>query len=333
MIITTTTPVDGATGQALESTVSVTFDEDVDPDSIINSGSFVIIGSTSKLVIEGPGLESFSPDERTDYLASNTYTGIVEGEIATTDNRTFTFTPRSPLQANSSYKVLVGTRVVSKTIGPVTPGANTGDGAIETKGPYVGDDDSFLITIESAGKLGAATFSYRKDSEGTDSEVITTDRLVELEDGVFIIFKSGQYEEGDTFAFEVFEGTPLEDINTFTFYTGSETFIKVSEDTTSYQIKAREIEGIKRIDGVASVDSAEFALLSITPEDGASNLSLGIGAIVLEFNKDIDPDSISSAVIEVLMESLPLDETEQISSGLRVTPTVSGKKLTLRFTG
>ena len=334
MIITTTTPADAATGQPLETVVSITFDEDVDPDSVIDSGAFVVTGSTSKLVIEGPGLESFSPDDRTNYLASDVFTGVVEGKVATTDNRTFTFTPKSPLQPNSSYKVLIGTRVVSKTIGtPVPDVENAGTGTIALKGPYTGADDSFLVTINSTGPLGTATFSYRKITTGLDSETIPTDRLIELESGIFILFKSGTYVEGDSFSFDVFAPVPLDEINSFTFFTGSETLVKVSEDTTSYQIKIREIEGVKRIDGVASVDSAEFSLLSITPEDGASNLPLGIGGIVLEFNKDIDPDSVTNAFIEVLMENLPLDETEQMSVGLHITPLVSGKTLTLRFTG
>jgi hypothetical protein len=81
------------------------------------------------------------------------------------------------------------------------------------------------------------------------------------------------------------------------------------------------------------VDSGTLALVSIVPSDRASNVPLGFETITLTFNKDIDPDSVSDAFIEVLMENLPLDETEQMSVPMFVSATVSGKKLILRFQG
>lgn len=334
MEIVTTTPANNAEGQPLETQISVTFDEEVDQDSIINTGAFIVICSASKLVVEGPGFENLTPDPPHDYLSSNTYTGIVLGDITTEDGLTFHFAPQSPLQPNATYKVICGTKIVTKTIAEVVPAdGNTSTGTFATKGPYTGDEDTFVITIRSTGALGVAQFSYHKTSSGIESSVFVTDRSIELEQGIHLSFKSGNFVEGDTFSFDVFEGTPLEDINTFTFATGSSTYIEVNDEIPSFRIAQREVEGFTRIDNTPSVDSGSLALVSIVPSDMSSNVPLGFETITLTFNKDIDPDSVSDAFVEILMENLPLDETEQLSIPLRVTRTVNGKKLILRFQG
>lgn len=333
MDILTTSPADGTVSLPLETIVSITFDEEVDSDSILN-GAFVVTSSASKLVLEGPALEDFTPGAPHNFLSSDVYTGFVEGTISTSDNLTFTFTPTSPLTPNTSFKVLVGTKALTRTIGDVTEGAgNTGTGSIVLTGPYTGDADSITITITTAGALGTARFTYRRASTGIASSPITTDRLIELEDGLFIGFRTGAYEVNDVFDFDVFEGLPLAGIYSFSFSTGASSYIEVPEEIPSVQIEKREIDGFIRIDNIPSVNSGTLALVSITPSQGASNVPLGFSTITLTFNKDLDPASLDDAFIEVLMESLPLDETQQSSLPLNIIPTVSGKNLILRFQG
>jgi hypothetical protein len=333
MEISATSPENEDEGRPLNTVISVTFDEEIDPDSI-QAGAFIVTTSTSKLVVQGPSLENLTPEPPHSYLTSDVFTGIVEGVITTEDNLTFVFTPNSPLSPNATYKVILGTKVVSKTIGSVESGVeNTSTGSILLKGPYVGEDDTFVITIRSTGLLGTATFSYHKTSGGLESSVLVTDRLVELEDGIFAIFTAGNFALNDTFSFDVYEGVPLSEINSFTFYTGASTYVEVNDEIPSFKIAQREVDGFRRIDNVPSVDSGTLALVSIVPSDRASNVPLGFETITLTFNKDIDPDSVSDAFIEVLMENLPLDETEQMSVPMFVSATVSGKKLILRFQG
>lgn len=333
MEISATSPEHEDEGRPLNTVISVTFDEEVDPDSI-KTGAFIVTTSTSKLVVQGPSFENLTPEPPHDYLASDVFTGILEGKITTEDNLTFVFTPNSPLFPNATYKAILGTKILSKTIGEIVPGeGNTSTGDIALKGPYTGEEDTFVITIRSSGLLGVSTFSYHKTSGGIESSVLVTDRMVELEDGVFVIFKAGNFVLNDTFSFEVFEGTPLEEIYSFSFYTGAPSYVEVNDEIPSFKIAQREVDGFRRIDNVPSVDSSTFSLVSIVPSDRASNVALGFETITLTFNKDIDPDSISDAFIEVLMESLPLDETEQMSVPMFVSKTVSGKKLILRFQG
>lgn len=332
MEIESVSPANNATGLPLQTVVSVTFDEEVDLDSIVN-GAFVVTSSAKQLVVEGPGSEDFRFPVEKDLLASNTYTGFVDGTITTDDNLTFLFTPSKDLLPNTTLKVYIGTKTVTKTVGPINSSSAEGTGSIELLGPYTGDDDSFELEITTPGVLGTARFTYRRASSGITSSPLTTDRLVELEDGLFVIFKAGEYLEGDIFSFDVFEGTPLSDIYTWTFSTGAASYVEVSDQIPSVHIERREVQGIVRIDSSSASDVGQLSLLSVTPADEASNVPLGFNSIILTFNKDLDPDSLSDALIEVLMESLPLDETITASNKLRVIPIVSGNKLTLRFQG
>lgn len=334
MEISDTTPNNADEGIALETTIDVVFDEEVDPDSIIGAGNLVVVTSASKLIEQGPGLENLfaTPD---DLLVSDVFSGFVEGVITTEDNLTVTFTPSAPLEADRLYRVIISTKVVSKTIDAVVPdGGNTSTGTFLTKGPYTDNiADTFTIEIDTGGTLGVATFTYTRVSTGLTSAPISTDRLVQLEDGVSLIFKSGTFVAGDVWTFDTIVGIPLDDIYEFSFTTGSISHTQVSEETKSFQIEAREIRGINRIDGVAAVDSSTLALVSIFPEHQASNVPISQRQIVLTFNKDLDPASVDDATIQIIMENLPFDERQQYSHEIRVTPTVSGKTLTLTFSG
>lgn len=334
MEISDTTPDNGAEGIALETTISVVFDEAADPDSIIGSGNMVVVTSAAKVFSEGPDGERLD-NELDNLLDSENFSGFVDGTFSTADNITFVFTPDAPLLPDRLYRVIIGTDVVSKTINAVAAdGGNTSTGSLETKGPYTSDvADTYTITIDDGGTLGVATFYFTPTSTGLDSATLTTDRDVELQDGIFLQFKSGTFVAGDSWTFTVVEGEALDDITEFSFTTGSYTHTQVSEATPSFQISQRELEGIRRIDQVPSVDSGTFAVSTIVPALGASNVSLSSNKIVITFSKDIDADSLAAAVIDVIMENLPMDEKEQTSTKLKVDAAVSGKILTLTFSG
>ena len=334
MEISDTTPNNNAEGVALETTVDIVFDVEVDPDSIVGSGNLIVATSASKLIEQGPAFENLSatPD---DLLASDVFTGFVEGQVATDDNLTVTFTPDSPLQADRLYRVIVSTKVVSRTILDVNADVgNTSTGEFTTRGPYTGAiGDTFTIDVDTGGTLGVATFTYTRASTGMTSVAISTDRVVTLEDGVKLAFTSGTFVADDSWTFVVQEGIPLDDIYEFSFTTGSISHTQVVEDTPSLRIESREIEGINRVDGVPAVDSGTLALVSITPANQASNVPNSMRRIVLTFNKELDPASLDTAAIEVIMENLPFDERQQYSHAIRVTPVVSGNTLTLTFSG
>jgi len=334
MDILSTTPVNGAEGIALGATIEIEFDEEIDPSTIIDQGNLVISSSASKLFAQGPSLENLT-NSGEDYLSSKSYTGVVGGTFTTEDNITFVFTPNSPLEPNKTYSVLVGTGVLSKTIdAPVAEVDNTSTGSFTLSGPFTGDeDDSIDIEIVTAGTLGTAIFKYRYGSVGSWSANTVTDRNIVLLEGVSIHFLSGNFVEADTWTVALTEGIPLDSIYKFSFVTGPETYTEVSVEPQSFDIKESEVGGLKRIDGVASVDSADFAVVSMTPENRDSNLPLSLSGVVITFNKNIDTDSLTEATIKAIMENLPMDESLQQSVNLPITVTVSNNILTIKFTG
>lgn len=335
MEVIETIPEGNANGISLKQLISITFDEEIDVDSIISEKRFIVTSSAFKVASRGPGFEDFIPFVD-DYLESEVFSGLIAGEITTKDSLTFTFTPSEPLQPNTLYRVIVSNKVLSKTIGSIVsnPG-NTSTGGIACKGPYRGDeeDDTWEIRITEAGVLGTATFIYTRSSNGLPSDPLPTDRLVELEDGIAIKFTSGSFVVGDSWEFTTEKGTPLDNIYEFSFTTGAPEAVDLSEESPSVWIDKREVQGLSRVDNLPSVNSGTLSLLEIIPSNRSSDISISNRSIVLIFNKELDPDSIDEAQIKVIMESLPLDESQQVRSPLHVTPTVSGKTLTLTFTG
>lgn len=333
MIILDTTPNNGAEGVALEQVISVVFDEAIDIDSA-TAGNIVLASSATKVTSRGPGFEDFIPLEE-DLLNSYVFTGVVSSTITSEDNLTFIITPDSPLEPDKLYRLIISTNLLTRTIGSITASVgNTSTGSFELSGPYTGlIADTFTIEVATAGALGAASFTYTRASDGLTSDPIITDRRVELEDGVFIKFKAGTFVEGDSWTFTTALGESLDSIYEFSFTTGGSTHTQVSESTPSVRIERREVEGMNRVDGAPAVDSGTLALVSILPENQATNIPLSSRRIILEFSKEIDPASLDAATISVIMENLPLDEQEQYSTKLRVSAEVSGKQLILTFNG
>ena len=278
-------------------------------------------------------MESFSPPPY-DYLQSGIYSGIVEGTLSSVDNTTFSFSPKSPLPPNSKITILIGTKVRTKTIGTITPDlSDDTTGSIECVGPYIGPNDTFIITIRQTGNLGSARYSFRRTSEGIESSNATTDRSIELDDGLIVQFKPGIYTEGDTFTVEVLASGTLQSIVQSFFTTGSPAYTEVSSDKPSIQLIEREVRGVKTTVEASEDEAAPMLWVSSSPEFETSDVPLGFSTITITFSKEIDPDSLDSKLISVLMETLPMYEGEESSYVLPIEATVSGNKLIIRFKG
>jgi len=324
-------PANAAVGVALGTPVAVTFDLEMDPDSLIGAGNFILRSGASKVVIAGPDSRDFSLGSTEDYLEDDVAFGVVSGTVTTSDNLTFKFTPSSPLKPNVSYKAIVNSTVVTRTLSTAQAnGGNGGTGSVVVSGPYTGAaNGNFVITIASAGALGAATFTYTVNG-GAPSAAAVTDRKVTLIDGVTAVFKAGTYNLGDSFSFTASVGQALGSIYSFSFTTGDSAYVEPSDTVEAFQIQQREVEGLKRIDGVQIFDMAPLALAEVSPENQSIEVSARTRTITLTFSKEIDPASVTDAFIEVLMETMPFD-IKQSSYRMAVTPSVSGKVLTLKI--
>lgn len=80
--------------------------------------------------------------------------------------------------------------------------ANTGDGMIEIKGLFLGDNDEiWRFQIDTAGAVGTATYKYSKN-KGTSFQKtlqVTSNEWITLESGIWVRFfhRSGTFASGD----------------------------------------------------------------------------------------------------------------------------------------
>ena len=115
------------------------------------------------------------------------------------------------------------------------------------------------------------------------------------------------------------------------FTTEDPTYIKVPEVEESFELIEHIVSGEARASNILVGADAPLMIVSMEPSEEVIGLGLNTRSIVLTFNKDIDPDSLTDESVTLLMESLPMDQESQASVPLDVAPTVSGNKLTIRF--
>lgn len=97
-------PADGATGQPLNTSISVTFSRSANPSTVtVNTANTVCKGTLQ--------------------LSSNNFVRCVQmgGAPNTTDNTTFTVSPRSSLASGTTYKIRVTSGVQANDGVPATP--------------------------------------------------------------------------------------------------------------------------------------------------------------------------------------------------------------------
>lgn len=340
MNILSTIPSQAETGLPLNQVIEIEFDEEVDVQALLDGG-LIVISPAEKVVSFGPGMEDFLPrSHEWDLLRSETFRGFVDGEIASEDGITFTFTPDSDLEPGLEYQVLINKDLVSRTLSDIAADVVTGTGRLSSvTGPYQGDvDDAFSVTVTTAGALGTAKFRVLKTTAGYTSPAEYVKGEIEIVDGLILSFEHGQYELGDTWTFDATVGVPLETTYRLSFTTGASEALSIPRDERSIELAETEVDGLTRIDGLIRTTSGlteqpdSFRVISTTPEDLESNVRLG-QVIEIVFNKDIDPASISTATIKAFMETLPF-YAEQDSVELKVTVTLKDERtLSVRFTG
>ena len=330
--ITAIDPVDGTDSLPLETVFSITFSQEMDRESVISNGHVVVTGSASKVVIAGPDSMNFSGDVGQDFLASRKMSGPTDGVITTSDGLTFKFTPSSPLEPNSEYKVLVSRGVTSRTIGDITAvkdPATTGKARIV--GSYTGEqDDTVTVTIVTTGALGVSTYSAEL-GDGTVISSGATDRKIAALNGIRLEFNAGTYTQGDTYTADLTAPEALAGIYTANFSTGDPAYVKVPDVEESFELLDHVVLGEERVSSILVGPNAPLMITSISPVDETVGLSLNTRSIVVKFNKDIDPASITDSSVTLLMESLPTNVSEQTSVPLDLTTEVSGSTLTINF--
>jgi hypothetical protein len=348
-------PSDTATGVPLNNTIQITFDREIDEWSIEHGGLVLegpdtdlviypgytpttLISGTEPEILQSPGLKGVVPGVFTFQRIALLTTDPVNTSDTSGDGTLFrtrvTFKPTEPLKALTGYTLyLVGDDdntdaevfgLRSRTVFDGVAGTNTGDGQVTFSGTYLGNliSDTLNIRITKTGVAGVAEFETWMSSQPLDllGPFLTSSTESQAMNGVSVQFLDGEFEVDDTFTVFVkrpviYTGTV---VSTFTTGNGSITVVPTSTATSPTG------------DPILSTLGDVFKIVETAPEDGTSNLTMtGNRRITIEFNNSIDPTTVSSDTVEVLVE--PVSDhpaLSQVPAGpISHTLTVSGNKL------
>jgi len=344
-------PSDGSIGVVLGAPVTVTFDREVDITTI--SGNFIVEGPDTDRWT-GPDMALLDRPETSNtenILDSPDFKGIVQGEFSyelldvggdnisgddtsgasggnTIYRHKVTFTPTHILSPTTEYVVYISgeedltdaidTGIATRTVFGTVSGLNVGDGLLVPAGGYIGDaDDVFRFQITKSGDFGVAEYEWYRDSDTLTVRtgiVSQSDFALPTGDGVSVSFSglgSSPFSSGDTFSVQVRPPIYMNGIYSWSFTTGSGSITSLPSSTSTTPLGAL---------GIVPVDAA-LEILEVFPGI-RDNVPLDTRIITIQFNKDIDADTVTDDAITVV--GLPVNGDDDIPS-----PGVLGKILSV----
>lgn len=350
--------------------VWVLFDREID-ETTIAGGNFFVTGPDSDTWI-GPDLQLFhdtvnAGSGEDDILESPGFEGIVQGEISferydlLTESVVTTldvigsghlyrtraiFTPTNRLQSNTEYLAHLSgdeddtdtlqTGLSERTVfDTVSSGANVGTGVATFEGGYIGlvTNDSYHVTITTAGDVGDAKFTFFRNSDPLSvfGPFKTRRAGVLLSDGVTVEFSDGTYSVGDKWSVVTRERTIFTGNLVWPFQTGSGSILTIP-DSTSTTVLGDTTPATVVADTGDGVGTGTFTLQSNTPTDNATNVTIPTGPfqITATFSDPVDATTVVSGV-SVSVFSEPVNGDPDIAAdGLLISnPTVVGSVITI----
>jgi hypothetical protein len=356
-------PADEQEGVIVGDQIFVLFDREIDENTLEQGGLFVTGPDTDTWsgpdqamwlrrdpnaltgpegdVLQSPGFQGIVPGtftfERIDLTVASSGVDTLDVTGAGTLYRTKAiFTPSTILAPDTEYTVhLIGdeddTDSVMTGTRPRTifdpEHSGTGSDDITMQGTYLGDKVSDVVNmrIVTSGVKRTATFDWWLSSAPLDVKgPVLTDKKVFLSDGVFVEFGDGVFRTSDEFTAVVKKQNPLEGSIFWTFKTGSGSVVDVPDD-----ISTSVIGNIVPV--TTAVATTTFGLSTATPLDRATNLPVTTNQIVLEFNSDVDPATVTSETVRLVGEPVNGDEDLLTSREIYKDITVSGNKIIMDF--
>lgn len=351
--IVSVSPEVDATGVLLLEPIEVLFDQEVDTDSIVKEGNFILSENVYRVIKTGAKPLDYEDTLDPDYLSSRGFKGIIDGSVsfqkinpANLDEYTGTldydlegnlwrtkliFQPTQPLSATTPFSVLLGSSLCTRTIGDVTE-TITGTGSITPIGPYTGTvDDTVTIEIATGGNRVTGEFIWSTVTSPTPVGPISLSKYpitLDEDTGLKVQFNKGIFNIGDTFSFKIKAPEYLENIYAWSFRTGS-------EEAVAPEIVSDTVIDVTVVDSTAEAVNPDFKITKISPEHGSSNMPLSTLDITFTFNSDIDASTINTSSVYgegVLVnrywsDGLPLPTTAVAAGELTLTTTVAANVL------
>ena len=322
--ITSISPTDGYNQWPVTQTIEIFFDQEIDAYS---GAKALFLHGPDTDVFVGPGMENLLSNgwnSTEAALKSPGYQGDVDVNIkfikvdsdgdVIDDQFTYTeagleftkveISPVNALYPLTDYKLFIAGDTVENTLSINSRSVfdaqadidNTGTGEIVSSGVYNGAAaDTLVVEFTRSGDQNTAGFDYYFASDPSGAtNVHSYAGIQELADGLFIE-AFGEFKSGDIFTIAL---KPAEQITAT---------IVVNFTTAANHVEVLPTEVSDSpigITGPGEVATTEFALVSCTPGDGSSNVSLNTNRLVFTFNNDIDPTSVTHETVQVLFESV-----------------------------
>ena len=249
--------------------------------------------------------------------------------------------PKSFLQEKTDYRLLISgsstpdnewSYIGSRTVFDAEKDliSSTGEGILKTSGYYTGvADDIIVVEVAKAGSSSSCKLRWWFESNALvvyDLLPMTGRNKIAKDKDIYFELVGGatdSFKIGDVWTINL---RPIEYlIDTY----------KVDFSTAANQVKELPTAVSQSPIGLdvptqAELDAAatEFQLVKIEPEYGASNISLKTKQIILTFNKDIDPTSVTADTIKLFRNIM---DGNQDAVGVGYSWIVNGKKIIINI--
>lgn len=248
--------------------------------------------------------------------------------------------PKSFLQEKTDYRLLISgsstpnnewSYVGSRSVfDPLKDVLSTGDGILRSSGYYIGVvSDEIVVTVTKTGSSTTCKLEWYFSSSdtivqemlplsGRNKILNEKDIYLELIGGAADAFKAG-----DQWTIQLRPTQYLIDTYKLDFATAADQVKELPASVSQSPIKLgaptqSEIEAAQ----------AEFQLVKIEPEYGSSNISLKTKQIILTFNKNIDPNSVTADTIKLFRNIM---DGNQDAVDVGYSWIVNGKKIIINI--
>lgn len=251
--------------------------------------------------------------------------------------------PKSFLQEKTSYRVLLSgnsspgdswSYLGSRSVYDAEPDVNNSvnsTGIVKALGNYTGvEDNTIVLTVVKTGSSSTCKAQWYYESVPAvtyDFLPLSGRNKISANSEIYLEFLGGDtaaFTAGDVWTINL---KPVEYL--------AETY-KIDFDTAAEQVKELPSTVSQSPIGLSApsqdeilAGQAEFQLVKIEPEYGASNISLNTSQIILTFNKQLDPTSITADSVRLFRNVIDAN-ADTIEVGYSWI--VSGKKLIINIT-
>lgn len=249
--------------------------------------------------------------------------------------------PKSFLQEKTDYRVLIsgsstpdnewsylGSRTVFDAEKDLI--TSTGEGVLKTSGYYTGlVADVIVVEVFKAGSSTSCKLRWYFESNPTtvyDLLPLTGRNKIAKDKDIYFELIGGAsdaFKIGDVWTINLRPIEYLDSTYKLDFSTAAEQ-VKELPATVSQSPIGLDIPTQAEIDAAAT----EFQLVKIEPEYGSSNISLKTKQIILTFNKDVDPTSVTADTIKLFRNVM---DGNQDPIGVGYSWIVNGKKIIINI--